>query len=67
MCGSVDYVYYRVYADLGSLTFAWLAAHGFSSSLAFPVSLLYLLPLPWPCLTLRFTSTAITQNPSRLS
>lgn len=44
----MDYVHYRVYADLGSLTFARLASHRFSSSPLVP--LLYLLPLPWPCL-----------------
>lgn len=52
----MDYVHYHEYVDLGSLTFAQLASHRFSSSLLVP--LLYLLPLPWPCLMLRFTSAA---------
>jgi len=53
----MDYVHYREYVDLGSLTFARLTSHRFSSSLLVP--LLYLLPLPWPCLILRFTSTSL--------
>lgn len=40
----MDYVHYHVYADLGSLTFARLAAHGFSSNPAFPA---FAPPLPF--------------------